>query len=289
MIKKLLPTSGLRTAVTSVLLLALVTLGFFGWQYYYPVQAADGWRYRVIHSDVAKAAALVHSADGTLLVSQELSKGQGSILRILADGTRTRIVEGLTKPDGIVATRGGWVFSQETDGAMVNFFKDGQVHGLFEGASVQGLWDDGDDLYAVEDRKHGGRILRYRWSDGSLQVLRDQLAEAESITRCTDGRLLYTQKGQGVVRQLTEDGSDPVVLRGLNQPTFIMCDTRGLWLTEDSTHRARLLLVDAQGQQHTVMSFLKAPQSIIAVGKDRYLLAEGGRDRVLELVRKTEQ
>ena len=71
---------------------------------------------------------------------------------------------------------------------------------------------------------------------------------------------------------------------GLNQPTFVMCDPRGLWITEDATHRARVLLVDTQGRQHTVMSLLKAPQAIIAVGNGSYLLAEGGRDRVLELM-----
>lgn len=54
---------------------------------------------------------------------------------------------------------------------------------------MQGLWDDGDDLYAIEDRKPFGRLLRYRWSDQSLTVLRDRVQEGESIVRCTDGRM----------------------------------------------------------------------------------------------------
>ncbi len=62
-----------------------------------------------------------------------------------------------------------------------------------------------------------------------------------------------------------------------------MCDARGLWISEDATHRARLLLWDGKGEPHTILSFLKAPQSIVPDGKGGYLLAEGGRDRVLQL------
>jgi len=263
--------------------IVLAALGFFAWQNFFPVQASDGWRVDVLHEDVPKAASMVVSEDGSLVVSQELRDGKGSIVRIQPNGQRETVIEGLSKPDGMITARGGWVFSQEVDGAMVNFFKDGEVTGLFKGSDVQGLWNEGDDLYAIEDRKDNGRLLRYHWGDGSLTVLRDGLSETESITRCTDGRMLYTEKENGVIHQLTDDGQDPVVFSGFNQPTFLMCDQRGLWISEDSTHRARLLLVDPQGKQHTILSFLKAPQSIIPTAPGTYLLAEGGRDRILEL------
>lgn len=268
-------------------LLCAATLGFFAWQSFYPVSAARGWSVQVLHRDVPKAASLMPLADGSLMVSQELDDAKGSIVRILKNGTREVVVSSLSKPDGLFATRGGWVFSQESTDLPVSFLKDGVVTELFRGESVQGLWDDGDYLYAIEDRKPFGRLLRYRWSDQSLAVLRDQLQEGESIVRCTDGRMLYTEKKKGVVRELTEDGNDPVVLAGLNKPTFLMCDERGLWVNEDSTHRARLLLIDKQGHQRTILSFLKAPQSIVPTGRGTYLLAEGGRDRVLELVPDT--
>ncbi|WP_232434469.1 hypothetical protein [Pseudomonas asplenii] len=277
------PVRKLRLALGVAGSLCFATLGFFAWQSFYPVQSADGWDYRVVYRDVAKAASLAFMPDGSLMVSQELNGGQGSIVRIQPDGRREAIVSSLSKPDGMVAARGGWVFSQEVGGAPVSLLKDGVVTNLFFGNNVQGLWNDGEDLYAIEDNKGEGRLLRYHWDSGRLTVMRDHLNEAESITRCTDGRLLYTMKKEGVVRQLSEDGSDPVVLGNLNQPTFLMCDERGLWISEDSTHRARLLLVDPQGRQQTILSFLKAPQSIIRTGKGGYLLAEGGRDRVLEL------
>lgn len=277
----------LRLASWALGLLCTATLGFFAWQSFYPVRAADSWSYQVLHTDVAKAASLMPMADGSLMVTEELKDGLGSIVHIRLDGTRDVVLGNLSKPDGMLATRGGWVFSQETGNAPVSFLKDGVVTELFKGENVQGLWDEGDYLYAIEDRSHAGRLLRYRWSDQSLTVLRDQLHEGESITRCTDGRMLYTEKKKGVVRELTDDGSDPVVLSGLNKPTFLMCDERGLWVNEDSTHRARLLLIDKHGQQQTILSFLKAPQSIVRTGDGTYLLAEGGRDRVLKLVGKS--
>lgn len=281
------PRRALKPGLWVIGLLCVATLGFFAWQNFYPVSAASGWSVQVLHRDVPKAASLMPLVDGSLMVSQELDDAKGSIVRILKDGTRDVMVSKLSKPDGLFATRGGWVFSQESANLPVSFLKDGVVSELFRGENVQGLWDDGDYLYAIEDRKPVGRLLRYRWSDQTLTVLRDQIQEGESVVRCNDGRMLYTEKKKGVVRELTEDGSDPDVLAGLNKPTFLMCDERGLWVNEDSTHRARLLLIDKQGRQQTILSFLKAPQSIVPTSRGTYLLAEGGRDRVLELVPDT--
>jgi hypothetical protein len=273
----------IRRALTGAGTIVVAALAFFAWQGFYPVQSADGWSYEVLHEDEQKAASLVPLPDGGLLVSQELRKDKGNILHIATDGKRRVMIDGLSKPDGMIAAQGGWVFSQETDNRPVQLLKDGKVSDLFMGNSVQGLWDDGDYLYAIEDSHDNGRLMRYRWSDGDLTVLREHLQETESITRCTDGSLLYSEKEKGLVHQFTEDGKDPVLLSGLNKPTFLMCDARGLWISEDSTHRARLLLWDGKGEPRTVLSYLKAPQSIVPNGKGGYLLAEGGRNRVLQL------
>ncbi|BBH46417.1 SMP-30/gluconolactonase/LRE family protein [Pseudomonas sp. KU43P] len=280
---------GTRIALTTTAAVLTATLGFFAWQSFYPVQASNGWDVAVVHRDVAKAASLLVQADGSLLVSRELDDGRGSILKITAQGERVVLIDKLSKPDGMVAAQGGWVFSQEGGRAPVSLSRDGQVTHLFEGDSVQGLWNDGDYLYAIEDRKGNGRLMRYAWASGQLEVLRSNLTETEGLTRCADGRLLYTEKGAGKVRALAEDGQDPVVVEGLRNPTFLMCDQRGLWISEDSTHRARLLRVDADGTQHTVLTFLKAPQAITPDGKGGYLLAEGGRNRVLQLTPPVEQ
>jgi len=280
---------GTRIALTTTAAVLTATLGFFAWQSFYPVQASGGWDVDVLHRDVAKAASLLLQADGSLLVSRELDDGRGSILKITAQGERVVLIDKLSKPDGMAAAEGGWVFSQEGGSAPVSLSRDGQVTHLFDGDSVQGLWNDGDYLYAIEDRKGNGRLMRYQWASGQLEVLRSNLTETEGLTRCTDGRLLYTEKATGKVRALTEDGKDPVVVEGLRNPTFLLCDQRGLWISEDNTHRARLLRVDADGSQHTVLTFLKAPQAITPDGKGGYLLAEGGRNRVLQLSPPPEQ
>lgn len=285
---------GVRTrCVKGVMLVSagvvVSALGFFAWQSFYPVQAAKGWSVEVVHQSVDKAASLVPLADGSLLVSRELKDGQGSILRITPDGEREVMVKGLSKPDGMIAAQGGWVFSQEGGKAPVSLSRDGQITHLFDGENVQGLWSDAQHLYAIEDRKAEGRLMRYDWRTGALDVLRSGLTEGEGLTQCGDGRLLYTEKAAGQVRALTPDERDPVVVAGLRNPTFLMCDRRGLWISEDSTHRARLLRIDPQGHQHTVLTFLKAPQAIVPDGEGGYLLAEGGRDRILHLTPPTEQ
>lgn len=272
-----------RLILTATSSLVVATLGFFAWQSFYPVQAASGWRVEVVHRNVDKAASLLPQADGSLLVSQELDDGRGSIVKIAADGNREVVIDKLSKPDGMVSARGGWVFSQEGGLAPVSFAVNGQVKPLFDGIAVQGLWNEGNHLYAIEDRKGDGRLLRYDWRNGQVDVLRSGLTETEGLTRCGGGRLLYTEKAEGQIRALSKDGRDPVVIDGLKNPTFLYCDQRGLWISEDNTHRARLLRIRPDGTRQTVLSFLKAPQSIVADGSGGYLLAEGGRDRVLHL------
>ncbi|MDR2308410.1 MAG: SMP-30/gluconolactonase/LRE family protein [Paucimonas sp.] len=278
-----LRTRTARLALATTVGLFASTLGFFAWQTYYPVQAADGWEVQVLHDSVANAASLLPQADGSLLVSRELRDGQGSILRITVSGEREVVVDGLSKPDGMVGVDGGWVFSQEVGEAPVRLSRDGQLSTLFQGNNVQGMFNEGQYLYAIEDRKGDGRLLRYDWHSGQLEVLRSGLTETEGLTRCTDGRLLYTEKASGRIRAFDDSGKDPVVADGLRNPTFLFCDSRGLWISEDSTHRARLLRIDSDGRRHTVLTYLKAPQAIVPDGQGGYLLAEGGRDRILRL------
>ena len=48
---------------------------------------------------------------------------------------------------------------------------------------------------------------------------------------------------------------------------------------------ARLLLMDKSGTQHVVLDHLRSPQTLLPVAPRRYLLAEQGRNRILELNR----
>ncbi|WP_249673855.1 hypothetical protein [Pseudomonas abieticivorans] len=258
-------------------------LVFLGWQHYYPVQAASGWQVRLAHGDIPKAAALGIDDQGRLLVSEELRNAKGRIVALNPDGSRTPLIEKLTKPDGMAAFMGGLAFSQEAVDSPVQLWKNGTVTPLFMGNHVQGLKAVGNSLYAIEDRKGQGRLMRYDGDSGQLTVLRDALSESESVETCPDGKMLYTVKAAGEVRQFTEDGKDPVYLSGLKEPTFLLCDERGLWISEDQTHLARLWLLDNSGKLQVILSHLRAPQELLPMGGGKYLLAEGGRDRVIEL------
>lgn len=270
-----------RSALLVLAAVLLAAVGFLAWQRFWPVQAAPGWRYEVAHADIAKASALAWQGDA-LLTAEELKDGKGRLLRIDAEGRRSVLREGLDKPDGLVPFRQGFVYSQEGGTYPVRWFDTAGCRDLFTGINAQGLWAEGERLYAVEDRKGAGRLLRYDAGDGSLTVLRDHLDEAESFTRCPDGSAFYTEKSRGLVRQLSDDGRDPPALRDLHEPSFLLCDRRGLWISEDSTHRARLLLWDRQSAPRAILTFLRAPQALLPRG-DGYLLAEGGRDRIIAL------
>lgn len=274
---------GMVKGVAAVSLLLLATGGFFAWQHFAPVSAAAGWEYRVAHDDVPKAAGLAIDEQGNLLVTEELRNKKGAMRRIARDGQRSLVLDGLTKPDGLAAFMGGFAFSQETADAPVSLLKDGKVTTLFMANDGQGLKADGPLLYAIEDRKGDGRLMRYDARTETLEVLRDNLSESESIEICPGNKMLYTVKEQGVVRQLSEDKADPVYLDGLKEPTFLLCDERGLWIVEDQTHQARLWLLDNNGKLQTVLSNLRAPQALLPTGPGHYLLAEGGRNRVLAL------
>jgi len=270
-----------RGALITLAASLLAAIGFLAWQRFWPAQAATGWHYEVAYPDIAKASALAWQGDA-LLAAEELKDGKGRLLRIDALGRRSVLSAGLYKPDGLTPYRNGFAYSQEGGTHPIRWFDAAGSRDLFMGINAQGLWVEGEHLYAVEDRKGEGRLLRYDAADGSLTVLRDHLDEAESFTRCPDGTAFYTEKSRGLVRQLSDDGRDPPALSELREPSFLLCDHRGLWISEDSTHRARLLLWDRQSAPRAILTFLRAPQALLPKG-DGYLLAEGGRDRIIAL------
>jgi len=64
-----------------------------------------------------------------------------------------------------------------------------------------------------------------------------------------------------------------------------MCNEEGLWITEDATHRARLLLLDRTGSLQTILRGLRSGQTVLPLAPGRLLLAEQGRGRILEVER----
>lgn len=265
--------------------IALTALSLAAWRHFAPPQAQAGWRYGVYLEGVEQVSALAIDARGELLLSQELRNGQGRILRRSAQGALREVEMGLSKPDGMVAFGAGVAFSQEQDDEPVLWSTPNGTRTLFRGRNIEGLANDGRFLYAIEDRHGDGHLLRYDPQTDTTLVLRSDLDEAEAITACPDGRLYYSEKARGQVRQLATEGQDPLVLDGLNQPGFLLCTDDGLWVSEDVTHLARLLLLTADGRLHPILSHLRSAQTLLQTAPGQYLLAEQGRSRVLSLQR----
>ncbi|MBA1258115.1 hypothetical protein [Pseudomonas oryzihabitans] len=265
---------------------AVLAAGFAypAWRHFHPVSAAEGWRYREVAADIPMVSALALDADGSLFVTQEFSSRRGSLLRLLPNGERQPVLGELSKPDGLVMFQGGLVVSQEGGPLPVFLLRDGQRQALFDGNDVEGVATDGQTLYAIEDLPRG-RLLSYDPLQRRLAVLRDGLEEGEGVARCPDGRLFYTEKAKGWVKQWQPGGTDTLVASGLDAPGFVQCSADGLWITEDATHGARVLLVQPDSRLVTVLSHLRSAQTLIPRGDGHYLVAEQGRNRILEFSR----
>nr|WP_298138874.1 hypothetical protein [uncultured Pseudomonas sp.] len=281
-----LPLPQLAAVLLSI---TLLLAGHAGWQHLWPVQAGSGWQYRVRIDHLPRISALALDAEGRLFASQEYDQGQGRIVELLPSGAVVPRVTGLSKPDGMLAYRGGLVYSQEQGQHRVNWWHDGKPETLFEGNSIEELATDGYYLYAIEDMHGDGRLLRYDPLSHALSILRTGLNQAEAVAACPDGSLFYSEKASGTLKRYNPDGRDQILLRGLNKPGFLQCGEDGLWLSEDATHMARLLRIDPlSGASETVLSHLRSGQTLLPLDADHFLLAEQGRDRLLEISRQVE-
>jgi len=282
--------SSLFSRIVNVRLGLAIGLGafsFLGWQHYFPVQTADGWSFSIFQDDMPHVSAMVIDARNNLYFSQEFKNEKGFITRLHPDGTREKIVDKLSKPDGLALFRDGIAIGQEQGLHKVLWWHEGKIDPLFSGNNIEGLASDGHDLFAIEDVKQSGRLLKFDPGRNEVIPLREHLDEGEGVAACPDGKLFYTEKTKGWIKKFNPGSSDEVVARGLHAPSFLMCNTEGLWITEDLTHRARFLLLDASGEMHTILSHLRSPQTILSIGKEHLLVAEQGRGRILDVKRKS--
>ncbi len=275
--------SPLRWAVLAGVLIILAVLGMATWRHFGPVLAGSQWQVDVYMDNVARVSALSLDEKGNLFISQEFDNEQGDIFEREADGELTTLVQGLSKPDGMIFVAGGFVFSQEQGQHWV-IWSNGQVDlPLFEAENVEGLAVHDTYLYAVEDVKGHGRLLRFDLQNLALEVLREGLDEAEGVASCPNGDLYYVEKGRATVWKFNPAGRDSAIAMGLNEPGMVMCDSAGVWITEDATHMARVLLIGRDGILREVLTHLRSPQTIVRLSSGQYLVAEQGRNRILKL------
>lgn len=275
-----------KKVLFSACAILVATIFFLAWQHYFPVTAATGWAWKIYLDDITLVSALARDERGALYITQEYNKQRGVLLKQLPDGSLQEVMAGLDKPDGLAGFRDGILISQEGGERPVLWLHAGQVDALFPGRNIEGIASDANYVYAIEDLPQGGHLWRYDPINRQVDILRDGLAVGEGLAVCPDGRLFYSEKKRGWIK-LYRPGTDtdPVVHAGLNAPGFLMCNREGLWITEDATHGARLLQVDASGTPQVILEHLRSGQTILALAPGQLLLAEQGRGRILEINR----
>jgi hypothetical protein len=255
---------GLWLAALGVVLLG----GFLAWQHFYPVTAADGWTYRVYLDGIPQVSALAKDRDGALYISKELGNERGLLFRRAASGSLSQAVVGLSNPTD------WWRFAMASrllrKGAICRCFGCMTVkrkpYSRGERRRSRQRWP-----VSVRHRRSpgDGRLLRFDPLTRVLTVLRSGLSEGEGVAVCPDGQLVLYRKGKTLGQALAGRRRRPVlVLEQLNAPGFLMCNDEGLWITEDATHRARLLLLERSGivAHHPERSALRANRSAAGAG-----------------------
>ena len=272
--------------VIAALVVSVAIVSMLAWQHYFPVTAGSGWTSKVYLDDAPNVSAMALDDHGLLYVTREYNKQQGTLFKQFSDGSFQQVLAGLDKPDGLGKFRGGILISQEGGEYFLLWLHDGRVEKLFKGRNIEGIDSDANYIYAIEDRKGDGRLLRYDPAAGQVVILRAGLLEAEGIAVCPDGRLYYSEKKNGWVKQYRADANaDPVMHARLNAPGFLACNREGLWIAEDATHGARLLHADSSGKLQVVLNHLRSAQAVLQVAPGRLLVAEQGRNRILEINR----
>lgn len=252
----------------------LCTLLWFG-----TAQSRD-WQVTTAFIDLPEVSGLQIHGD-RVYATFETRQNDGQIVS-LSNGTRSTIVPGLQKPDGLSTSLGKLIYTQEFGLSPVYELHNGVSTRLFDADGAEGVDSNSSgDVFIVEDRQEG-RVLKYDRLTSLVAVLASGLDEAEGICAMESGDVFFSEKGRGEVFRIREDVVE-LYLKGLNNPSYLHCDdaTQSIWITEDRQNFGRLLHSSGPNNYSIVATGLKSPQSIAFNSTDSFLLAEQGRDRIL--------
>lgn len=248
-----------------------------------PLEAADGWQYRVAIKDLPGIDNLVLDEQDMLYATQELRDGAGKVIRF-DHGVRKTVVSGLNRSDGLLL-RGRFLYITEevNDGRVIEFdltTKKQRVLATLNHPEGIEMLPDGD-LVVSEDNRNG-HLRRVPLKDGATaEIMLGGLNRPEGIAVAADGTIVFAETATGRVLSY-KSGVVDVVLDDLDEPDQVEFAPDGaLWITED-VHSGRLLRLK-DGQLEPILSGLKSPQGM-AFGKDGTVwLAERGRQRILAI------
>ena len=267
------------SVISGTLLLAVVVL----WKL--SVSSHDDWQYSVLYTDLPEVSGL-QSHGSSIYVTFETRNYDGKLVSIL-DGDRSTVVSGLQKPDGLTISLGSLVYTQEFGESPVYEVINGVPHGLFITYHAEGIDSTlNGDLYVIEDRPEG-RVLKYERSTGKVFELATELESGEGICAMESGVVYFGERDKGIVYKI-QDGEISEYLTGLNAPGFLLCDdeSHSIWITEDRRNYGRLLHSSSPHQIKVMATGLSSPQAVTINSEGRLLLAEQGRNRVIQFERR---
>jgi len=243
---------------------------------------APGYDYEVFAVDLEQVSALAFDANGDLYATLEQRHGQGRLMHI-SQGQTSQILDGLEKPDGILL-RGNTLFiTNETEGESFAVYEYGKLRYLSGIHSAEGIAATADGrILVVEDRKQQGRLLRIDPLTSAVEVLVDDLIEAEGVCQSATGDIYYVEKTSDRLARY-RDGQVTTAIAGLHNPAYLNCLQDGsILITEDRVNFGRLLRY-RNGEIEVLARHLRAPQSVIVGSDGAYYLAEQRRNRILRI------
>jgi len=278
-VRWLLAPTVIASLILGVLLLGAIALWTLS------ISSHDDWKHSILYTDLPEVSGL-QSLGSSIYVTFETRNYDGKLVSIV-DGVRSTIVSGLQKPDGLTTSLGSLVYTQEFGESPVYEVIDGIPHGLFMADGAEGIDSTlNGDLYVIEDRP-GGRILKYERSTGKTSELATELEAGEGICAMDSGVVYFSERDKGIVNKI-QDGEISEYLTGLIKPGFLLCDneSQSILITEDRRNYGRLLHSSEPHQIQVMATGLSAPQAVAINFEGRLLLAEQGRNRVIQFERR---
>ena len=112
------------------------------------------------------------------------------------------------------------------------------------------------------------------------------LSAPRDAVELSDGRIVVAESGSGRLALLSSQGVVGVLAEGLSEPTGIVADGRGLYVTEAGAGRV-VRLDPVTGQRVVVAQGLSRPEGIARTVSGRLIIAEAGTDRIVEVTPAT--
>lgn len=259
-------------------------LGWLWWALLGPPVVGKGWSYQVWKEDLPEVSALAFDQRGGLYATLELRNGNGKLLHLVSGKEPRVLLGGMNKPDGISRLGDVLYLSNEAGGTPVIEFSRGKkrvIRGPFEVEGIQAI--PGAKLLLVEDRSSGGRLIRMAPDSGKMEVLLDDLVQAEGVCQDAHGNIYFTEKTRGLLQKYSAGKRTTVYL--LSNPAYLNCvDDGSILITEDHTNFGRLLRFHG-GKLTEIASHLRSPQAAIQDDRGTIYLAEQRKNRILRFTR----